>query len=296
MKIKDKLTVLVCSSDGYEDLWHPFFKLFEKNWEHFNCRLILNTETKKTEFSSLNIETFSFYNENDILKVGYGERMINHLSKVETEFVFLMLDDFFLRDKVDCTIIEEYLEIMLSDSSISSINFDPTPRGGSEYSQDSRLIELPQIAPYKLNMQAGIWRTDALLKYWNKLDSPWQWEIFGNYDTFSTDDKFLHISSLEYSPVDYGFVNGGWGVYRGKWVVSDVDELFSRNEINIDYLQRGIFDNDPTALFNDKKALTSYLIKRLRFKYFVSFMFFKLRKKMGQLSDCRTHTEYLARK
>ncbi|MDE8332116.1 hypothetical protein PT251_00490 [Erysipelothrix rhusiopathiae] len=293
MKNSSRMTLLVCSCDSYEDLWFPFFKLLKKNWPELNTRIVLNTETKKFNYTGLNIETLNTnmnYKRNT-----YGERMIKHLERIDTEYIFLMLDDFFLRDSVDETLIDEYIDILDNDSTLATINFDPNNRGGAETS-DFRLKELPRVAPYKLNMQAGIWRKEALIKYWSDLDSPWQWEIFGNYQTFDGKDRFYHIKDKQFSPINYGLRKGGWAVYRGKWVKDDVETLFSENDIEIDYDIRGVFDNDSTALFSDKNTLLKYLLRRLKFSQLCSFIFFKLFKKIGFHKKYRTHTDYLSRK
>lgn len=291
----NKLTILVCSSDGYEDLWEPFFTLFKKNWPECNLRIILNTESKKIQVEGCNL---NFVESNDFSNLTYGSRMIHHLKSIESEYTLLLLDDFFIRDKVNEELLEDYIEIMDSDKKIAAINFDPSERGGKEYyTNDSRLIKLPEIAPYKLNMQGCIWKTEFLLNSWDSSDNPWLWESFGNYTTFNSDYDFLHISDIRFTPINYGYNPKGMGVYRGKWVYDDVFNLFNQNNIEIDYSVRGVYDpNEKVVLFKDKKHLNKYIYNRLSFEQYSGFISFKLLKKIGFFKRYYNHTEYLSNK
>ena len=52
-------TVLVNSSDGFEDCWDPFFKLFDKYWPNCNAPIILNTEKKTYKSTGTSKNPFS---------------------------------------------------------------------------------------------------------------------------------------------------------------------------------------------------------------------------------------------
>ena len=93
----DLLTILVCSSDNYDDLWFPFFKLLNHYWSDNNCEIILNTESKNYQFQNLRIK----YIERGKVFEYYGERMLFHLDFIKTKYTLLLLDDFFIRREVD---------------------------------------------------------------------------------------------------------------------------------------------------------------------------------------------------
>ncbi len=268
MNLGEKLTVLVCSCDAYEDLWYPFFKLFNKYWEKCPCRIILNTETKKYEYENLNIECFSFYEDN---KVKYGERFLRHMEEIKTPYTLILLDDFFIREKVDENRLREIVSWMEADESIATFNFDAVKDEYNIKSEYDGFVKRSKIAPYKLNMQAGVWRTDYLRKLWRKNDSPWTWEIYGNSRTFDDKYKFYCLQSLNDTPINYGYDENGMGVFRGQWC-GDIPPLFETEEISMDFSQRGFYSPEKEQKSIQGNNIFEIVIKALsgfKNKYFI---------------------------
>jgi uncharacterized protein YdaU (DUF1376 family) len=86
------VTVLVNTSDGYEDCWEPFFTLFEKNWPNCKYELLLNTELKIYKFKDLNIECIQ--TQKEIKKrLTWSEGLKVALENVKTPFVLYFQED-----------------------------------------------------------------------------------------------------------------------------------------------------------------------------------------------------------
>lgn len=294
--LKDKVTILVCTCDSYEDLWLPFFKLLDKYWKDNDLTIVLNTETKTYAYRNLNIVSYP-----QTRKETYGERIIRNIQHIETKYTLLLLDDFFLRRNVDTIALSNYIEIMNSDDKVDVIYFTKQILGQVEEYSIEGLMKLKKYAMYRLNMQAGLWRTDRLLELWKPIDNPWKWEIFANYMTFDSNEVFLEIDDEDKSPFFYGYNKDGMGVFRGKWVYEDVKPLFDENDIDIDYQARGIYNKEEKVnYFGNKLDLLKYMIIRMPLKYIVSFVFFYARKnihnaiKKNKITE--THCEYLIRK
>lgn len=236
---REDCTILVCSCDAYEDTWFPFFKLLRKYWSNINCRIILNTETKEYSFDGLEIDCLKLYENNN---VSYGKRIKDHLRSITTPFTLLMLDDFFIRRDVDEEELDRVIEYMKSDERAAVFNFQALQDDMNIKSKDyPKYNKRPICGSYKLNFQAGIWRTDYLLRSFKDKDNPWTWELFSNYKTFNGKYDFYVIESDDISPIYYGYDSKGMGIYRGKWVLSTVKELFEDNKIEIDYSIRGVY-------------------------------------------------------
>lgn len=292
-KLEKEITLLVCTCDAYEDLWYPFFKMLNKYWNNCTLNIILNTETKTYNYEKLRIKSFP-QNDNET----YGERMIRNLKHIDTKYTLLLLDDFFLRRNVDTEKLEKYLQIMEGDEAIDVIYFTKQILNQSFPSEHEGLEELKKYAMYRLNMQAGLWRTDRLLNFWKPIDNPWKWEIFANYTTFDSAEKFLQVEEDEESPFYYGYNPDGMGVFRGKWVYDDVAPLFKENDIEIDYSIRGIYEKKTEKqYFSDKWDLLKYMLRRMPIKYVMGFLWFYTKKtiimKIGKSPRCMTHCEYL---
>ncbi len=255
---KNKITILVNSCDSYQDLWGPFFTLLKKYWNPIDVPIIFNTESLDFEFDGLNIICVHPEKQN----YPYGKRMINALSYVKTEYVVLLLDDFFLREKVDEDKIKEIINWMDSDRDIVYFNCDITPVY-SDWEKDKYIgyRRIPWGNEYTLNMQAAIWRTKKLKQYWLPDVSPWDWEEYSNlYGAVNRKDKFYCAHTLNGGFCNYGFRNDvGWAVVHGKWVIDDVQPLFEKENIKIDFSERGVYatssENSNFMAFARRKSL-----------------------------------------
>lgn len=294
MILKNKITILVCSCDSYCDLWPPFFKLLKKYWSNNECKIILNTETKQYSYPGLNIETFSLGKES------YGKRMLDHINRIDTPFVLLLLDDFFLRRNVEEDVLCKLIEMMENNENIAAMTFDENPYYDRKEESYLGFVKLLRCAPYKLNMQAGIWRVDSFKKYWAPNDNPWIWEIFVNYLTYDSTDVFYALKNREIAPIYYGYNTNGMGVYRGKWVIQDVKPLFDKNDIVIDYTKRGIYIPEEAVERLPVLKTMPYVFKRIPFKYAMGFSAYEVWKRFlrifGVQAKHQNYAKYLASK
>lgn len=255
----DKFTILVNSCDKYEDLWFPFFTLLKKYWNPLDVRLILNTETKVYHMDGLNIECIHPQNPN----VPYGERMINVLSKIRTPYVIPLLDDFFLRKRVDIDMIYQIIKWMEEDKNIVYFNCDYTPVYADwENGKYPGFRRIPYGNVYTLNMQAAVWRTEKLLKYWKPNVSPWDWEELCNLSASrNKKEKFYCVSAYGQGFCDYGYDLKGMGVHHGKWVYKDVIPLFEKEKIQVDFSKRGFLEVDKKS---DQDGILRESLKKIK--------------------------------
>lgn len=292
-RLSDKVTVLVNSCDAYADLWYPFFTLLKKYWQPKDLPILLNTETLEYSLDGLNIRCVHPTDP----KVPYGERMLQALSKVETDYVIPLLDDFFLREPVDQNQIATIIQWMENDTDIVYFNCDCTPVY-EDWEKDiyPGYKRIPWGNDYTLNMQAAIWRTEKLKSYWRPNVSPWEWEVYCNLrGALNKHEKFYCATTPDSGFCRYGFNPDGMGVFRGKWVMSDVAPLFEKEGISVDFSKRGEYIPEesvapteggysPVALV--KRKGTSSVIRRclpqLRLRY---WWFVKRNAVLGSLAS-----------
>jgi hypothetical protein len=295
--INHDLAIMVCSNDKYTDLWYPFFKLFTKYWPNNKLNIYLNTESEKYSYPKLNINQVLL---NDDEKKYYGKRMRKYIESIDEEYILILLDDFFIRKEVQIQMIENILKWMKEDENIACFNFDASK--SNTYSKKyAPFRKVNKYAPYKLNMQAGIWRKNVLLEFWHDDDNPWTWEIFTNYETINSNYTFYNLDDWENSPIYYGYKPEGMGVYRGKWVLNDVESLFLENGILIDYNIRGTYEKSKKR--HSLKSVLVYLSwikKRSNYHMVLSYIKYKLLQIMfrilGNKDFPSNHLDYLQNK
>ena len=72
-------------------------------------------------------------------------------------------------------------------------------------------------------------------------ESPWQWEVDGNYRSAFTENKFYMLAKDAEPYLDYAFNYDWMGIKKGKWVIDDVGPLFEENGLEVDFDDLGIY-------------------------------------------------------
>lgn len=272
---QEKVTLLVNTCDAYEDLWQPFFTLLQRYFKPLRMRIVVNTETKTCCFPGLQIDMA--HCDSSI----YGVRMQAALQQVQTEYVLLMLDDFFLRAPVRTDRLEEIVSWMDQDRDIVYFNCDVTQAVvDCEVGRYPGYRRLPPGNRYTLNLQAAVWRTAKMRAYWNHAVSPWDWEERCNALTAAHPrDKFYCALRENDRFMDYGYREGQWmGVCHGQWVRDDVVPLFEKEGIQVDFFRRGFLDPAQRSDSLDRSASRVNRYRRvyncLGWKYLLPYFVF----------------------
>jgi len=228
---ENRVTIMVNSCDAYSDVLEMFFKAFQEYWPDNAFHIVVNTES-----SSL-----LKYNEDEKKVKPWGERLIDILNKIETEYVIVLFDDFILEDKVDSKKINAVLNILHDDddSSVFYLNAACVSDHKSDPDNDYRLLK--DNVDYRLNSVPSIWKKEDLIRFTKPIDNPWSWEVFGSYRTFNKSKNFYSASSQVKNIFNYNYKKGG-AIYRGKWVNEVVESKINKYGLNIDLQQRGIVD------------------------------------------------------
>lgn len=297
--INDKMTILLCTCDSYEDLWDPFFKLFDKfGGELKNYSIIINTESKQYSYPGLKIECVNQDNPEE--NMTWGKRLRDVLSTISSEYVLFLLDDFFLTREVSDSDYKKILwciETMESNQAIGGMNLLPLWGADSSNEMNGFYLINPGT-PYRFNAQACIWRRQILFDSILDIESPWEWELYGNIrNDYLIKAKIYSLKDGEREPFSYGFYDYGkreedgsyiakFGVMRGKWYLPSVKRLFKDNGIEVDYSKRGIY----------KETLRRKMHQNRFFLYMIIFPYRKLKSLLSGNNDSAARANELERK
>ena len=112
MKLEEDVTLVVLSTDAFEDCWHPFFTLLSAYWPDRRPPILLDSETKNYEHPGLDLRCSRVLERTDSWPT-WTESLLLGLEQVETPLVITMLDDFFVNGAVDVPLLERCTELML---------------------------------------------------------------------------------------------------------------------------------------------------------------------------------------
>ena len=185
-------TILVCSCDKYADLLEPFAVLWRKYWPDCPFETVLVTETKPDQelcFSR-------------VVACGKGgnwcSRLVEALETVETPYILMLCDDYFLASPVDTEDVLRRLG-QAKDYDAANLRLIPNPVPGVRNSipAEGGLFEYRKNTAYCIATQAGIWNREFLLGLARGKSSIWEFERSNSprADKKSA-RKFNHLESL----------------------------------------------------------------------------------------------------
>lgn len=231
--------MLVNSCDKYEDAWAPFFALYkimgaEKATDN---AIILNTETKQFSCDYLPIRTINSGHNRT-----WSQRLIEVLQKINTEYVFCLLEDFFIQSPFYSEGFNQCLDYMRSHPEVGCIHTTPT---GMNYGPTKDLFFERHFSNDQCNIAvvAVLWRKTFLMKLLRPHENIWQFEYYsGQRARKYYSEKVMQYNEIYPTIFDYHVVIAeGYGITEGKWLPKN-KELFDRYGIKVDFERLGWYE------------------------------------------------------
>ena len=259
----DSYSILVNTSDGFEDAWNPFFELLKIHWpESVKYKIYLNTEKKTYSNPHFNIISTKV-NEGMERRLTWSECLKMAIDKIETPLILYLQEDYFLKSSVNHSDILKYVHILEKDPSVKCIYLTES---GAKKTSPSHIYEgmsvVAQKTKYRLSTQASLWRKDVLKSYLEDDENGWMFEIYGSIRSSKNLETFLKIDDEELEPLRYIQT----GIMKGKWK-GEVKYLFANNNIEVDFTERGFYEPKNRlmtkietfkALLNEPKKLKNF--------------------------------------
>lgn len=242
MTIKNNITILVNSCDKYEDAWEPFFRLLKIHWpECENYRIILNTETKVYNCGFLNVETICGGRN-----ITWSKRLKNVLKKIDSEIILFLMEDFFLKSRLDN---EEFLNIVNFMISNNDIGYISVKYKENKYLKDGSLAKERFVSRDELSVNlrvpliASMWNKNYFIKLIRNHETPWEFEQFAGIRSKKLNERVLEVNnnkgccnSIYNYDIDWQY---GIGITQGQWLPKN-KELFDKYGIEVNFDNLGI--------------------------------------------------------
>ncbi len=242
-----KCAIIICSCDAYQDIWDPFFRLMDKYWQDIPYNVYLNTETVEfnKDYEHFSVKALTLKDKAKKEKITWSQRFIDVLNRISEEYVFLVLDDFFLCNKVDYRYFEEIMNIMDNDNEIASFQFYGTRIRNAKpenYVYDDKLkYDLIWKNGWRTHFVPTVWRKSVLLKWLRPWESIWGFELYGS-DRARRWNYKEKVYVVQSPPIyDYLWIKDCSAIINGKWLgENELTDFFASNGIDIDYTTRGL--------------------------------------------------------
>lgn len=237
-------SILIFSCDNFSDTWEPFFTLKDKYWADCPYKTYIVTETKRCSQAKTLKATGS-----------WTQRIKKALTKIDTEYVITMCDDFFIRSKVDQARIEYCISKF--DDKTAVFNFEKAYNSTIKCDVDGfGLRENNQV--YLCSCQPSIWNRTKLIELLDKDMTAWEWELQ------VLNSQYKHYINTGETIIDIGYNRAPFSITQGKWCI-EIVPFFDKEGIKIDYSQRGFRDLKLSIIIPYYKTLelTKKLLDKL---------------------------------
>lgn len=270
-------SIIVNTCDAYEDAWSPFFKILKAEWPECDMPIYVNTESKVCKVDDFEVTTLNIL-EGKKSDIPWGERLIDALKRIDTDYVLFMLEDFFIQERVKNDIIENCIRWMDEDENIATfLLVSAGLYARSDYERNKEKSEKypgfglrEKTDKFLLSAGPGIWRREDLIKLTKPFESPWVWEGYGSLRAAKYPKEFYCRKVDGESAFVYDVVRGG-AIHRGLWVGCIVRPLLEKHNIDLDLNVRGVdedwLEHPPVVKFSLKRKICNGF-KRIRSLYF----------------------------
>lgn len=240
------VTLVVNSSDGFDDCWPPFFTLLQHYWPQMDWPVLLNTETRDFDWPGFDVRA-SRVAEGEQERLSWSECLLRAIDTVETPLMLYVQEDYFLDQPVDDVRVRTAVQLMLDHPEIAHVGLTKHgSRGPFACSEHQGFGVIGQTARYRISTQAGLWRPAALRSYLRPDENGWMFEIFGTWRAHRDNQVFLTAlcdPPKAPAPIDYVHT----GIIKGQWH-AEMPELFCRHGLSMDFDRRGIYTPPPALL------------------------------------------------
>ena len=219
------MKILVLSCDKNEDTFEPFRHCIEKYYKN-HPEIIYATETIQNPYYKTICKNYPLEQ--------WTKRIRETLEEIDDDQILIMIDDCFIRNKVD----EERIKYASDNlkGNIAMFNFEKSFDSNDIKTNLKEFKKRQHGSPYEVSIMCGLWQKDKLIKVLEKDSNPWQVE--GNQDNKGFD---YYINSGDYI-INWGYETFIFtGICKGKWC-RNVIPFFEKEGIKVDYEKRGFYD------------------------------------------------------
>ena len=188
--------IVVLSCDKYSSLWPGFFGRLNKHWTDSPADIFLVTNHLEPKLP--NVTNLAIGDD-----VDWSTNLLNALSRINAEYVYIILEDIFIKKDIDTSRFKTAVDFIHSvKPDYLNTRSHPKARGPKH----GRLVrELVKGTHYRASVTNAFWRKDMLASLLVPGESPWEFERRGSERSNSSAGFYGMVGAmLEYHHVIIG--------------------------------------------------------------------------------------------
>ncbi len=196
-------SIIVSSCDAYSDAWHPFFTLFFRYW--VDCPFQVYLISGKKGYEDVRVKNVLLEDK------GWANNMFEMFKEIKSPYILYLQEDYFLQSKVVTENVSELVEKM-ERWGAGYLRLMSSPRPDVVFDANPILGIINPHSPYRVSLQASIWKVETLKKLLCPGESGWSMEKYGSERSSVLPELFLST----FRPIlDYYTPTA---IKKGKWM------------------------------------------------------------------------------
>jgi hypothetical protein len=202
-----RCSVYIATCGAYSDLWPGFFHCWQKYWP--DCPFPIYLGADKPVLSRDQLVQLP-----ELRHAPWSEQVRSHLEQIPTDYVLLVLDDFYLRRSVETVRILTLLNALIS---LKGAMLRLLPRPPPDILVEHKLMigECLDGGPYRVCTQASLWQREALIALLRPSESIWEFEQNVQVRAAATHDRYYCVTDR---PFPYQGLIFHHVVEKGNWI------------------------------------------------------------------------------
>ncbi|HFR4093045.1 TPA: hypothetical protein ACHWJB_001758 [Streptococcus suis] len=245
----NNVSLLIIGYDPYEDVWNHYFELLNKYWK----------ERPKTYLATNSLAPI--YEGVTVIPAGddaeWSKKVQKSLSLIETDYVILLLEDFFTTNFVDNNRLNDLLEI-ISENEIKYCKLlNQAKFRGKTFKNYNFLRVTPNSDGYAISLQPSIWDKQFLSDcVGDENYNAWIFELY------KVRDYIPNKVTIDVISDDRNVLEITHAIVQSQYLRKAV-RVFSRQNYLFDYTKRGIMSFSDTIRYRVKIFFAQYTPKFL---------------------------------
>ncbi len=218
---RNHLSILILSCDRYADIWPHFFTLFYKYWPDCPWRVFLGTN--KIKLNDPKVVSLSIGED-----ANWADSAQKIVEKIPTDYFLVLLEDFFIRKTIMTNEITNCL-LLLKELKGGYLRLRPFPKPDRHIPAYPAIGMIEENAPYRLALQAALWKKDVFLRLVQPGETAWDMEVKGTERSRSIPEAFYCTwdTTIHYRA----------GITLGKWSPVGL-KICQEEKMQIDFSRR----------------------------------------------------------
>ena len=204
----------------FRDVWDIFYELFDQFWPQFEGKIYHYSEKGSVDKEGVISIESGLPSSAD----AWSEGLQYALSKIDSPYVILMLEDFFLNHPVKHDQVLMHLDLLKNNPDIKCIRMVPIPP--PDLKLDGELGRYSKGSEYRISTQMAIWDKEYLSEIAVVGENPWKFELQGSQRSNAIDGEIWGVLDQPYAKRVMTHING---LIRGKMTKQSQKFLIQQN-------------------------------------------------------------------